>query len=918
MSDVFNNEQSGRKQKILGLLNQPSIPEYQNVEAILYPPQPPDSSQAPYTVLDVVNFVREHKLPIFKPRFISNLELTPLDDKLTTDLVIAFNRELREKELAQFRKQLTEDMTQYFIVPEEAAYLPIGENKRLMSYTPKYYNKPYDVKLLNVITYLVTSPEGTVEALKYSTMTSTFDLYLNAIATKMLSTGTYMGQLSRLSAMRDIRRGLKGKYKPKTLKELGVKMEEFAQQLEYTMPVTNNLNTFALTSVPSSWIYINPETGELDEDLPKLKMRTTGGPPFPSGYKKGAILTSALIIMDNILLDVNDIIRGNITLENFIDKYYYMFCGYMFPKEEIYNKSDVTNKTRNIIAMNSIAHMLLDMMMGAPDAASTFNFLNYDTPSLKGFSPWKGGMHEFVIKVLNTEGTFDLIYADNWYIIYREEDGTYTYFSIDNEKAEANATPDLAQAVIYYLLSRCYITENVMQFSATWAYLLLNIMPATIVDAVAIFRNLQFRVPGMSSGSRATFHVNHAITTKHRMVWVKAGRPRPGTEAFKKVNMAAGVNVKIELEVPDFKTLLEQLPHDTPTDGILQNIDDDGSSSRDWPIVKADLLGYDICWSHELQQYLPVLSTERLMASAAYPKRTASDIVSHAAYGFYRMARYVTLAMMGAFTKPLLYDSVMSMADELRIGLRRALKNAEFDIQAQTNYDNLLPAIVEVLELKTLNVEFTCDRAMLYKLHSYEPQAPAPVQNKVVYSTLTDLKDAGDLARRSNRPAEKLNFTAIPLLATMVSTTVEKLKVFQTAKKLSDTPWGTPIANQSWADDYDTLELYLKAEKDLKSTYDTVLERGLKSLEALLVREVDYDKEGFIPAVYEKDPLKLSNPIIGYHLPYQPTAGILATRKIQGGVSLSKTQRKNLKTKTKNQQAREAAAALRELSSQPQ
>lgn len=911
MSDVFNNSGTGRKERILGLLDVQGLPEHATVEGVLHPLQPPSTSQSEYTALDVVHFIREKKLPVFRPRFICEVTPTDLTIDLTTQNVIDFNAELRQKELDRYNKILQEDAQVYFVVPQESVFLPLGTEQRLMSYKPKYYNKPYDVKLLNTITYLATFAPGENGGThdKYITMTETFHSFLDAIHRKMVSTGTWMGQLNRFAAMRDIRRGLNGNIKPKTLKECGYRMEQFAKILEEVMPITNQLDTFSLNSVPSSWIY-RDDDGQLKEELPPIKLRTTGGPPFPSGYKKGAVVTSAVVIMDNILLDCNDVIAGRQTLTDFINKYYYIFCGYMFPKEECYNKSDITNKTRNIISMSIISHMLLAMIWDAPDEASNFNYLNYDTPSLKGFSPWKGGMDLFVRKLLEEPDTFDLVYADNWYIVYKEPDGTFTLFSIDNIKAEANATPDIAQAVNYYGLSRAYITDgNVLQFSATWAHLALNILPATAVDNVAIFRNLQLRVPGLSSGCRVTFHINQAVTAKHRAKWIEAGRPRPGTPEFRAVNVAAGVNVKIELEVPDIKGKLRKMPEDTPRDGILQNPDHETSSSRNWPIVPADLLGYDICYSHELDQYLPVLNSERLMASAAYPKKTNDDIVNYAAYRFYRMARYVTLAMMGAYTQPLLYDACMSLADELRLSLRQTLGGKVFDVASQSSYDDLLPTLVEQLDLTTLNIDFTCNREMLYKLHKSQPQPVPPKASKVNFATLADLREAGKLDRRSNKRMEKVNFSSIPLLSIMIPTMVEQLKAYQVAKQLSEKPWGSFTAD--WTDDADELLGFIDAEAKVQKSYSSILEQGMKTLETLMFPEVDYNTAGFIPAIYEKDPTKLSNPIIGYHLPYKPTAGILAQRKLEPGVSLSKTQRKNAKRKIKFNQAREQAAALK-------
>lgn len=918
MSDVFNNE-TGRKTKILELHGVPSLPENVIVESI-YPGQPPATSQVRYTTRDVVELVRSLRIPAFKPHFIHEMIEVPLSTSLVHETLIEFNELKRAQQLKEFHTILKNDGERYFILPDNQVYLPAGPNLRLPSYNPTYYNKPYDKPMLNEMTYLLTSPDqvdpktGRNWGEMFEGKEETFKAFLKAINKTMCSTGTFTGQLTRFASMRDIRRGLKGKHKPKTLKELNISMERFAQELEVTLPVTDELDTFALTSVPSAWIYKDEINGDILEELPKLKLRTTAGPPFPSGYKKGAGITSAIVMMDNVLLDLSDVVKdnGKMTLPNFVEKYWYIFMGYMFPKEERYDRADIMTKTRNIISMNMISHMLFSIIIDSIDEASKFNCLNFDTPSLKGFSPWKGGMHLFVKKLAEATETIDFVYADNWYIYYLENDNTFTFFSIDNEKAEANATPDLAQALMYYFLSRSYIKDNVVQFSPTWAYLALNILPATAVDAVAVFKNLQLKIPGLSSGSRITFHVNHAVTTKHRMIWKKMGSPRPGSNAFAEVNKMAGVNVKIELEVSNYKAKLKNLMRDTPKDGLMQDIRSDEPSIRDWPIVDADLLGYDICWSHEIDQFLPVLRESRLMASAAYPKKTADDIVDSAAYSFFRMVRYETLNMMGSLTQPLLFWTNKMMAHSIREPLRRALGAAEFSVAAQNTYSDLLPTITEVLEVKKINVEFTCDRAILYKLHLLMPQPTPPKQSKRTLANFLDLKEVAMASKTSKVNPTPAMYAGLPLYAMMIPTYKTKLDLFKQLQKLLSTQdWTKNI--KSWADEVEDLFPLTDAETELKSSYNEILTAVTASIDTLLIPAVDYDNNSsFLPAIYETDPSKLADPYIGYHLPYQPTEAAVRHRNLAvGQPTLTRSQRKNQKAKAKMKQLRADAAAIR-------
>jgi len=912
MSDVFNND-TGRKQKILSLLQVPSLPEGINVESVLHPRNPPETSQPKYSVLDVAHFIKEHRIKAFRPTFIPEVELVPLDEDITTPNIVRMNETVRANQLRTYEKLFTTDARPYYVLPEGEVYLPVGDTMKLMSYKPTYYNKDYDQKLLNAVTFWWTGGEQKRPTEQFIYMGDTVTVLLDAINNTMLSTGTWPGQFNRWIAMRDIRYGLKGKIKPLTLSQCGITLESFARELEHTLPITDELDTFSLTSVPSAWVY-EDATGGLYDELPSIRSRSTAGPPFTSGFKKGSVITSCIIMMDNILMDTNLVLKGKMTTRQFVTKYYYLFCGYMFPKEERYDKADVLKKTRNIIAMNMPSHLLIGMILEPIDKVSKFNALNFDTPSLKGFSPWKGGMHLMVQKILGLTQTTDFIYADNWYIIYLEPDGTFTYFSIDNEKAEANATPDIAQAIMYYLLSRGFIKDNAIQFSATWAYLALNILPATAVDNVAVFRNIQLRVPGLSSGSRMTFHVNHAITTKHRMVWRQHGSPRPGTPEFQEVNKRAGVNVKVELEVSDIKAKLVQLIVDTPRDGILQEPESNEPSKTDWPIVRLDLLGYDVCYSNDLGIYIPVLAEDRLFRSAAYPKKTEKELTNPIVYKYFRMVRYVTLNMMGAYTRPLLFKACQSLAQDVRGPLKITLANKpqEFPAESLGPNDDLLPTLLEVLDMDSLNLDFDCDWQMMRKLHSPVPQPQAPSHKIADYMSILQLR------KRSQAVSGNISrdLTALPLMSVMIPTVVDKIEIYQKAKRIVDMEADDPEFFTKhitdWAEESESLLNMMAAEADMKSAFTSTMDLAIQALDSLLVPDVDYNKDTFIPAIYEKDPDKLSNPIINYHLPYAPKHGILEQRKLQGASPMTRTQKKNFKKKNRNMRTREELLMLKE------
>lgn len=751
MSDLFSN--TSNKGRIFDLYK---VDQQVNIsaEALLLPSEPPQPEKS-VSSHQAVNFVIANGITAFAPHYISELQKQPITITNSKTLEI-FNEQLRELQIAAIRNESPTDM--YRVVPDMDIFVPIGP-PRVMSYSPKYYNKPFDKAVLNQITYYWLSVDG------YQHFGGTVRELSDVAKNTVLSTGTWQGQLERLSSMRSIRDGKDGFFKPRTLMQCDISIEEFAVALEETMPITfaqyedkTRPKPKALQYLPVNYIEIVGD--HIIDHLPAVRLKSTAGPPYPSGYKKGATVTSTVFMLTVFFQELAEVLLKNNEedtkkgMRALLDKFYYMACAYCFPKEERYDRDKLKTKTRNIMSMSYLTHLALSMVL-EPVTQKTLNVLNCKTtrlpcvrgkirlkhlqsrrpsPSLSKFSPWHGGMNEFLNKVISMMNDGDLfidfVYADNWYVLYRNDDDSYDYYSLDLTKSEANATPDLAQAVSYYLLTRGWSTRQYLGFGPTWAYFMMNIAPALIVDNVLIFTNLQLQVPGQASGNTLTYQINTAVTTKARIAYYKyatdfvasrvktmdgeldrtvAGKafPRPDTNEFIKIMESVGVNIKTELVIEQWDKKLMELQTNTPAKGPLQDEEFEDIDTYIYegpPILECDLLGYDVAYSNLLGGYVPVLAKQRLFASISYPKKTVEDLKDPLQYRAFRILRYETLRIMGAWAYPVINAGIRQVSSSIRESLIQSGKEVIITKDRAGEIDDLASSILEETSLQTIDV----------------------------------------------------------------------------------------------------------------------------------------------------------------------------------------------------------------------
>jgi hypothetical protein len=532
--------------------------------------------------------------------------------------------------------------------------LPVGETSSLPFYKPPFYEYHYSIPIMKQILhhyYLMMGelPEGKdrqdfpPKDLEHN---QTFvDDYMNIVVyvnTHFFGTGSLNGMIYRLKQSSEVHEGEGIHYPTKSLKETGYSLEEFAQMLEYTMPIPDE-GYAVLNKAASSYLMWIRSSGSMTlvDFLPRINLKGAAGQPFSqsTAASKMEAFFPSLAIIDAMLNSIQSLInQSRINPNNFVPEakkfvstYPYLFMCNIFPKSERYEKNvdPEKQKTRNIfsyplpchlIGMMSKVRWILDKT-SARESTAVLNFLNHDTPSAQKFSAFHGGMNGLIDWILSKSETSYIIYSDNIWM----KDGQ-TWYSMDLTKGEANCNVSVVQGVLYYYVTRLffrkeegkltsYITEN-------WLYLLLVILPLTQAQTFGILGNQRIAVPGQTSGNSHTFENNHAISSRLVMELKKSGDPHPGSTAFALACKKVGTNIKTEREVGNIDAKIFNLRESAPDFEEYYNRPDNELDALD-----IDFLGWSAVFVriNDRVTAVPVLQKERFMASLILPSKPKKD-----------------------------------------------------------------------------------------------------------------------------------------------------------------------------------------------------------------------------------------------------------------------------------------------------
>nr|UOO01004.1 RNA-dependent RNA polymerase [Ballard Lake virus] len=612
---------------------------------------------------DLGTALQENGVKVFRPKPYDELVSVPFTEAASPRMLSLFGEQLGSGELS----------------------LPVGSGMFLPTYKPGHEIFPPLMTLANSLSfeymhYIQGSSNPGNDAEVYRNIKDLLEIQ----GATRFSTGSLMGQVKRIAAGQDVAYGRNGHHKNKSFKELGITPYQVMGWLDEYMPIGEGEPEITLNNTLDHLIYTREEAELMGvpDSLPAITHNSAAGLPW-LGKKKGEVAVSALVTANMLIKGTSRILKETLftgsndplesrkegvadvtsknrrrsaeqfskqILEMITSEYSYTMMGLLFPKGERYLRAEHLNKTRNIWSASYVTHLLGSTISDQPAKRMT-NVLTSSshTPSLAKFSPTQGGMDALINYILEATDIVELVYADNAYMYYPDED---TWYSIDLTKGEANCTRDVAMTTAMYLLTRGWTSgEGIPLYNYTWAYLALYMIPYTTVDSISVLKNFQIKNPGQGSGNPWTFLNNHVLTTILMNRWRAAGRPKPTEHAIEKLASETGIDFKVELVVSDFrKKLLEAKAASTlVSDRMKPRI-----------IVKMDMLGWDV--THTEYGYTPVLSKDRLFRSIGCPQPPSSTFNSNIAKQVHKYIQSVALLYVGGWAYPCIAQTIEGYA----------------------------------------------------------------------------------------------------------------------------------------------------------------------------------------------------------------------------------------------------------------
>ncbi|AAL13168.2 putative RNA-dependent RNA polymerase VP1 [Drosophila X virus] len=702
MSDIFN--QQGLKSKFSNIVKNEGQGDSDIREVFneLARPQAEVGRDIEYSELSQA--LNDNSVKVFRPQPYDELVNIPFIEAASPRMMALYGELLDSKDVS----------------------LPVGSGLHIPTYKPGHEVTPPLLTLPNSLSYeymhyIANSANDTWDKQIYETLKE----LLVAQATNRFSTGSLLGQVKRVAAGQDVAYGRKGHHKNKSFKEMGITPYRVMEWLDEYMPISDDEPEITLSNT-LDWLVYTPEEAELmgvPDSLPDITQSSAAGLPW-LGKKKGEVAVSALITANMLIKDVSQLLKENLftgsnnpldpkkegvaevttknprraadqfsrqVLDRIIKEYSYTMMGLLFPKGERYAIADHLTKTRNIWSASYVTHLIGSTISDQP-AKRMLNVLTSTsrTPSLAKFSPTQGGMEALINIILNATDIVELVYADNAYIYYPNED---IWYSIDLTKGEANCTRDVAMTTAMYLLTRGWTSkQGTPIYNYTWAYLALYGIPYMTVDSISVLKNFQIKNPGQGSGNPWTFLNNHVLTTILMNKWSEIGKPQPSPDVIEKLASMTGIDFKVELVVTNFREkLIAASRHSIPT------------SNRVEPrtIVEMDMLGWDV--THTEFGFTPVLSKERLFKSIACPQPPSSTFQTSVAKQVHKYIQNVALLYVGAWAYPCIAQTIEGYALNHWNTINIMIRNKEYDLDKAIGKAVEASPFSEVISLLSLD-----------------------------------------------------------------------------------------------------------------------------------------------------------------------------------------------------------------------
>lgn len=291
-------------------------------------------------------------------------------------------------------------------------------------------------------------------------------------------------------------------------------------------------------------------------------------------------------------------------IDKFLKKWSPFLCSWASPKEEVYERAELTSKTRNIFVTSS-AFSYPAMMVMQPAHKYRRNCLeSEESIVLSGWSPAHGGMKRLLKRIsddIKTKGYSVLVFADNLYIALPNGQD-FDFWSLDASKMESCIDMDTVRLynkhIVVDFWGDKFDASTLPEGYVRWmlqVYPHVNIGPSLIRDWFIV-------TPQMSSGSVGTSSYNTAKMLLMAATWINSGRPYPESKEFESLTKGVGLKLKIERRV----------------NKVLSSLSTVGA------YVDLDILGHAVVVTSELTEggidIVGVLQYERFLKSLIFER----------------------------------------------------------------------------------------------------------------------------------------------------------------------------------------------------------------------------------------------------------------------------------------------------------
>lgn len=573
----------------------------------------------------------------------------------------------------------------------------------LHSYTPIYKNNVADAGIIAAATSIMSIP--TIPSAYKDAVSRSKSELLECMDNFYYGNGTIAGQLGRHSAVMDVFQRINA------TKVTDHKYEQWEKLMNRRFPLTkvNHELMAAPTEIFGSDMMLPPEERLLDHVQLTIERQSDAGPMWATG---SAVVTREEVLPQDFdlattiykalntsspLVQAKQNAKGEILNTDEYSRAFWKHFGWMRtsrmkPKAEVYSRTELMTKTRNIFVTNSSAFLMAAMVLKAPHQKMPTVIDNDETWNMIGFSPYHGGMNKFVQKVIAKGSNFRCAYADNIYITATSEKGELCFVSMDGEKMEASIKRKDVMFEAYRSL------KAFDKVSTPYVNYVEKVLPHISVGTYSLLGGDQIYVPYMASGVQGTAYYN---TTKS-ILYLDALKQNPkiflSGDKYVLVGSRAceensGAIFKIERVTP-LSTILNT--------GVLEE-------------VQLDLLGFNAveCSTIFLPgRYIGVLDHDRLVKGMAFLKsdqlqgRRAKDDsgarnIIYTAIHFFRLRMFYFL---GAWRDPGLSYILLRRCAELVQEAQGAFEHSDvaWDEELETMCASLNIEVTESLDQMTL------------------------------------------------------------------------------------------------------------------------------------------------------------------------------------------------------------------------